>query len=44
MRTKTEKSLDAGRKRKRNAKEIEQGQEEEVSEFVSKALSYGRRI
>ena len=34
-RIETEQPLDEGRKRKRNFEEIEQGQEEEVTEFVS---------
>ena len=33
-RTETEQPPNEGRKRKRNAEKIEQGQEEEVSEFV----------
>ena len=35
VRIETEQAPDEGRKRKRNAEETEQGQEEEVSEFVS---------
>ena len=35
VRTETKQALDEGRKRKRNVEEIEQRQEEEVSDFIS---------